>query len=49
MLWVLFICLLTVWLLGLVSSFALGGFVNILLVLVVVAIVFQLVTTRSPA
>ncbi len=45
MLWTLFVILLVLWLLGLVSGFALGGFVHILLVLAVVALVFQLLST----
>ncbi len=45
MLWTLFVILLVLWLLGVVSGFALGGFVHILLVLAVVALVFQLLTT----
>ncbi len=49
MLWTLFIILLTLWLVGVVSSYTLGGFVHILLVLAVVALVFQLITTRHPA
>jgi len=48
MLWLLFIILLTLWLLGVVSSYTLGGFIHILLVLAVVALVFQLITSRSP-
>ncbi len=49
MLWTLFIVLLVLWLLGVVSSYTLGGFVHILLVLAVVALVFQLLTGRSRA
>ena len=49
MLWTLFVILLVLWLLGVVSSFTLGGFIHILLVLAVVALIFQLMTTRSPA
>lgn len=50
MLWVLFIVLLTLWLLGVIGSFTLGGFVNVLLVLAVLALVFQIVTgDRSSA
>lgn len=48
MLWTLFIILLTLWLVGVVSSFTLGGFVHILLVLAVVALVFQLITANYP-
>jgi len=42
MLWTLFIFLFVLWLLGLVSNYTLGGFVHVLLVLAVVALVFQL-------
>ena len=46
MLWTLFIVLLVLWLLGVVSSYTLGGFIHILLVLAVIALVFQLLTGR---
>jgi hypothetical protein len=49
MLWTIFVILLILWLLGLVSSYTLGGFIHILLVLAVVALVVQLVTGRGPA
>jgi hypothetical protein len=49
MLWTLFIILLVLWLLGVVSSYTLGGFIHILLVLAVVALIFQLLTDRSRA
>ena len=42
MLWTLFVILLVLWLLGVVSSYTLGGFIHILLVLAVIALVFQL-------
>jgi Family of unknown function (DUF5670) len=44
MLWTLFVILLVLWLLGIVTSYTLGGFIHILLVLAVVALIFQLVT-----
>jgi hypothetical protein len=47
MLWTLFVVLLVLWLLGVVSSYTLGGFIHILLVLAVIALVFQLITGRS--
>jgi hypothetical protein len=47
MLWTLFVILLVLWLVGVVSSYTLGGFIHILLVLAVVALVFQLMTGRS--
>ena len=46
MLWTLFIILLVLWLLGVVSSYTLGGFIHILLVLAVIALVCQLLTGR---
>lgn len=49
MLWTLFVILLVLWLLGVVSSFTLGGFIHVLLVLAVVALIFQLMTARNPA
>jgi hypothetical protein len=46
MLWTIFVVLLVLWLLGMVSSYTLGGFIHILLVLAVVALVFQLISGR---
>jgi hypothetical protein len=49
MLWTLFVILLVLWLVGVVSSYTLGGFIHILLVLAVVSLIFQLMTNRHPA
>jgi hypothetical protein len=49
MLWTLFVILLVLWLLGVVSSYTLGGFIHILLILAVVALVFQLISGRRTA
>jgi hypothetical protein len=46
MLWTAFVVLLVLWLLGLISSFTLGGFVHVLLILAVVALVFQLLSAN---
>jgi hypothetical protein len=46
MLWTVFVILLVLWLLGLTTAYTMGGFIHILLVLAVVALVFQLVTGR---
>ncbi|HWV94433.1 MAG TPA: lmo0937 family membrane protein [Vicinamibacterales bacterium] len=46
MLWTLFVVLLLLWLLGVVSSYTLGGFIHVLLVLAVVAVLVQLITGR---
>jgi hypothetical protein len=46
MLWTIFVILLIMWLLGMVSSYTLGGFIHILLILAIVAVVVQLVSGR---
>jgi hypothetical protein len=46
MLWTIFVILLVLWLLGLVSGYALGGFIHILLVIAVVILVINLVSGR---
>jgi hypothetical protein len=47
MLWTVFVVLLVLWLLGVVSSYTLGGFVHVLLILAVVALIVQLLSTRN--
>jgi hypothetical protein len=49
MLWTIFVILLVLWMLGLVSSYTLGGFIHILLVVAVVVLLIQLITGRRPA
>jgi hypothetical protein len=46
MLWTIFVILLVLWLLGLVSSYTLGGFIHILLVLAVVVLIINLIQGR---
>ncbi len=46
MLWTIFVILLVLWLLGLVTSYTLGGFVHILLVLALVVLVINLIQGR---
>jgi len=43
MLWTIFVILLVLWLLGLVSSYTLGGFIHILLVIAVVVLIINLI------
>jgi hypothetical protein len=45
----LFVILLVLWFLGLISSFMVGGFIHILLALALLALVFEMVTTRRSA
>lgn len=48
MLWTLFVILLVLWLLGMVSSYTMGGFIHILLVLALVAVLVQVISGRRP-
>ncbi len=48
MLWTIAIILLVLWLLGLVSSYTMGGFIHILLILAIVAILVRLIQGRNP-
>jgi len=47
MLWTIFVILMILWLLGMVSSYTLGGFIHILLVLAVVAVLIRLIQGRT--
>jgi hypothetical protein len=47
MLWAIFVILLVLWLLGLVTSYTMGGFIHILLVLAIIVFVIRLVQGRS--
>jgi Family of unknown function (DUF5670) len=49
MLWTIFVILLVLWLLGLVSSYTMGGFIHILLVLAVIVLIINLVSGRRTA
>jgi len=46
MLWTIFAILLILWLLGMVSSYTLGGFIHVLLVLALVAAVISIIQGR---
>jgi len=48
MLWTIFVMLLVLWLLGLVSSYTLGGFIHILLVLAIIVLIISLIQGRRP-
>jgi Family of unknown function (DUF5670) len=47
MLWTIAVVLMLLWVLGMVSSYTLGGFIHILLVLAVVTVLIRLVTGRK--
>jgi Family of unknown function (DUF5670) len=47
-LWTIFVILLLLWLLGIVTSYTLGGFIHILLVLALVVMLIRIIQGRSP-
>lgn len=49
MLWTVFVILLVLWLLGVVSSYTLGGFVHLLLVVAIVLLIANLLSGRRSA
>jgi hypothetical protein len=49
MLWTLFIVLLILWLMGVVTSYTLGGFIHLLLVIAVAAVLIRLIQGRPVA
>jgi len=49
MLWTIFVILLVLWLLGLVSSYTLGGFIHILLVVALVVLLINIISRRQTA
>lgn len=49
MLWTIFVILLIMWLLGMVSSYTLGGFIHILLLVALVVLLIQVISGRRVA
>jgi len=48
MLYTIAVILLVLWLLGLVSSYTMGGFIHILLVIAIVMVLVNLISGRRP-
>jgi hypothetical protein len=46
MLWTITIILFVLWLLGMVSSYTLGGWIHLLLVLAIIVLIFNLLSGR---
>ncbi len=46
MLWTIFLILLVLWLLGMVTSYTMGGFIHILLVVAIVVVLIQVIQGR---
>ena len=49
MLWTIFVILLVLWLLGMVSSYTLGGYIHLLLIIAVVVIIIRVIQGRPVA
>ena len=47
-LWTIFVILLVLWLLGMVSSYTMGGFIHLLLVLAIVVVLIRVIQGRRP-
>jgi hypothetical protein len=48
LLWTIAVILVILWLLGLVTSYTLGGFVHILLVLAIIVVLIRVIQGRRP-
>ena len=48
MLYTIAVVLLVLWLLGLVSSYTLGGFIHVLLVIAIVVVLLRVISGRRP-
>ena len=48
MLWLIFGILLVLWILGMVSSYTLGGYLHLLLILAIAAVLIRVIQGRNP-
>ena len=48
MLWTIFIILMILWLLGVATSYTLGGFIHILLLLAIASVLIRIIQGRNP-
>jgi hypothetical protein len=48
MLWTIFVVLLVLWALGMVSSYTIGGFIHILLVIAIAVVLIRIIQGRRP-
>ncbi len=48
MLWTIFLVLMILWLLGMVTSYTLGGFIHILLILAIATVLIRVIQGRNP-
>ena len=48
MLWTIFVVLVVLWALGMVSSYTIGGFIHILLVIAIAVVLIRIIQGRRP-
>ena len=48
MLWTIFVVLLVLWLMGMVSSYTMGGFIHLLLILAIAVVLIRVIQGRNP-
>jgi len=48
MLWTIFVILLVLWALGLVSSYTLGGYIHLLLIIAIAIVLIRIIQGRRP-
>jgi len=48
MLWTIFVVLLVLWALGMVSSYTLGGFIHLLLLIALAVVLIRIIQGRRP-
>jgi len=48
MLWTIFVILLVMWALGMATSYTLGGFIHILLILAIASVLIRVIQGRTP-
>ena len=48
MLWIIFVILLVLWAVGMVSSYTLGGFIHLLLLIAIAVVLIRIIQGRRP-
>ena len=48
MLWTIFVILLVLWIVGMMTSYTLGGFIHVLLVIALIVALIRIFSGRSP-
>ena len=48
MLWTIFMILMILWLLGIATSYTLGGFIHVLLLLAIASVLIRIIQGRNP-